>query len=239
MSRNPFWDRAHRCVDGRVMRHDPLPDDPNLETDIGQCEKCCGDGCDGNENETLAENAKLKAENTDLRELLSDARSGYISGSEYDLAWDAQRDVLNAEKVPEPATFIVDRTSHSYLLGIAQYKLDKARSALKGIVEKCAKIAEKREDKSDTANNEYDSGSGALGYELACREIAASIRNEVAVVMTDITGYPELGIRAAIRGKCIRPWEDKDQWCEDCQTWVSGPSERPAHCIDLAEKEGA
>lgn len=34
-----------RCLDGRTMRHDPQPDDPSLETDIGQCEDCDGDGC--------------------------------------------------------------------------------------------------------------------------------------------------------------------------------------------------
>ena len=28
------------------MRHDPQPDDPGLETDIGQCEECEGHGCD-------------------------------------------------------------------------------------------------------------------------------------------------------------------------------------------------
>lgn len=40
-----FWDRAHRCVDGRVMRHDQQPDDPYLETDTGRCENCDGAGC--------------------------------------------------------------------------------------------------------------------------------------------------------------------------------------------------
>lgn len=35
-----------RCLDGRTMRHDPQPDDPSLETDIGQCEECDGDGCE-------------------------------------------------------------------------------------------------------------------------------------------------------------------------------------------------
>lgn len=34
-----------RCVEGRVMRHDPQHDDPDLETDIGQCEECAGKGC--------------------------------------------------------------------------------------------------------------------------------------------------------------------------------------------------
>lgn len=50
MSRTPFWGHTRRCVDGRVMRHDPQPDDPSLETDIGECEACEGEGCDGSED---------------------------------------------------------------------------------------------------------------------------------------------------------------------------------------------
>jgi len=38
-----------RCVEGRLMRHDPQYDDPYLETDIGQCPDCSGDGCEGDE----------------------------------------------------------------------------------------------------------------------------------------------------------------------------------------------
>jgi excinuclease UvrABC ATPase subunit len=34
-----------RCTDGRLMRHDPQPDDPSLETDIGKCPDCDGKGC--------------------------------------------------------------------------------------------------------------------------------------------------------------------------------------------------
>lgn len=34
-----------RCEDGRLMRHDPQPDDPYLETDIGKCPECDGKGC--------------------------------------------------------------------------------------------------------------------------------------------------------------------------------------------------
>ena len=34
------------CVGGRIMRHDPQPDDPGLETDIGECPDCSGQGCD-------------------------------------------------------------------------------------------------------------------------------------------------------------------------------------------------
>jgi hypothetical protein len=40
-----YLTRAVRCVDGRAMRHDPQPDDPYLETDIGRCEECEGAGC--------------------------------------------------------------------------------------------------------------------------------------------------------------------------------------------------
>ena len=37
--------RPTRCIDGRTMRHDPQPDDPGLETDIGKCPECNGKGC--------------------------------------------------------------------------------------------------------------------------------------------------------------------------------------------------
>lgn len=35
-----------RCVEGRIMRHDPQFDDPDLETDIAECPDCSGQGCD-------------------------------------------------------------------------------------------------------------------------------------------------------------------------------------------------
>ena len=35
-----------RCLDGRLMRHDPVCDDPNLETDRGVCPDCNGRGCE-------------------------------------------------------------------------------------------------------------------------------------------------------------------------------------------------
>lgn len=44
-NQNRFNHRS-RCVDGRLMRHDPQPDDPGLETDIGKCPECEGHGCD-------------------------------------------------------------------------------------------------------------------------------------------------------------------------------------------------
>ena len=43
MRRNQF--HSTRCVEGRLMRHDPQPDDPYLETDIGKCPECDGEGC--------------------------------------------------------------------------------------------------------------------------------------------------------------------------------------------------
>lgn len=35
-----------RCLDGRLWRHDPQFDDPDLETDVGPCPNCQGYGCD-------------------------------------------------------------------------------------------------------------------------------------------------------------------------------------------------
>lgn len=31
-----------RCVEGRLWRHDPQWDDPDLETDVGPCQDCDG-----------------------------------------------------------------------------------------------------------------------------------------------------------------------------------------------------
>ena len=33
-----------RCIDGRLYRHDPQHDDPDLETDVGACKECGGEG---------------------------------------------------------------------------------------------------------------------------------------------------------------------------------------------------
>lgn len=38
--------RDLRCVEGRLMRHDPQCDDPYLETDVGTCPDCDGRGCE-------------------------------------------------------------------------------------------------------------------------------------------------------------------------------------------------
>ena len=39
-----------RCIEGRLWRHDPQWDDPDLETDVGECPDCSGCGCaDGDE----------------------------------------------------------------------------------------------------------------------------------------------------------------------------------------------
>ena len=34
-----------RCIEGKVYRHDPQHDDPDLETCLGTCPDCSGDGC--------------------------------------------------------------------------------------------------------------------------------------------------------------------------------------------------
>jgi hypothetical protein len=49
-----------RCVDGRLMRHDPQQDDPDLETDIGECPDCSGAGCA--ENGDAADKPELDEE---------------------------------------------------------------------------------------------------------------------------------------------------------------------------------
>lgn len=44
---------AYRCVNGRLFRHDPQFDDPELETDRGECPDCSGDGC-GDDGEPVS-----------------------------------------------------------------------------------------------------------------------------------------------------------------------------------------
>ena len=34
-----------RCIDGRLMKHQPFSDDPDFEHDIGECPACEGFGC--------------------------------------------------------------------------------------------------------------------------------------------------------------------------------------------------
>lgn len=42
-----------RCIDGRLWRQDPQDDDPYLETDVGECLDCSGDGCGDEPNEPV------------------------------------------------------------------------------------------------------------------------------------------------------------------------------------------
>jgi hypothetical protein len=44
-----------RCIEGRLWRHDPQADDPDLETDVGECPDCSGDGC-GDHGEPVNKN---------------------------------------------------------------------------------------------------------------------------------------------------------------------------------------
>ena len=48
-----------RCVDGRLMRHDPQLDDPDLETDVGECPDCSGKGC-GDDGEAVSKLGRSK-----------------------------------------------------------------------------------------------------------------------------------------------------------------------------------
>jgi hypothetical protein len=65
-----------RCIEGRLFRHDPQHDDPELETDVGQCEECFGDGC---EQDTDWQNRAraLEAENARLRAWANKRLQGY------------------------------------------------------------------------------------------------------------------------------------------------------------------
>lgn len=42
-----------RCIEGRLFRHDPQYDDPYLETDVGECPDCSGNGC-GDDGEPVS-----------------------------------------------------------------------------------------------------------------------------------------------------------------------------------------
>jgi hypothetical protein len=35
-----------RCIDGRLLKHQPFPNDPDFERDVGECPQCSGHGCD-------------------------------------------------------------------------------------------------------------------------------------------------------------------------------------------------
>lgn len=48
------------CVEGRLLRHDPQSDDPELQTDIGQCPDCSGDGC-AHDGEPVAKVGRSRA----------------------------------------------------------------------------------------------------------------------------------------------------------------------------------
>ncbi len=46
---------GERCIDGRLFRHRPFPDDPAFEHDVGQCPECEGRGCSGITPELIAQ----------------------------------------------------------------------------------------------------------------------------------------------------------------------------------------
>lgn len=48
----------HFCIDGRLMRHDPQPDDPEMMTDRGQCPDCSGDGCGDEPGEAVSKHGR-------------------------------------------------------------------------------------------------------------------------------------------------------------------------------------
>jgi hypothetical protein len=49
--------KSYCCIEGRIYRHDPQDDDPHLETDVGQCPDCSGDGC-GDDGERVGKSGR-------------------------------------------------------------------------------------------------------------------------------------------------------------------------------------
>lgn len=49
-----------RCFEGRLWRRDPQYDDPDLETDVGACPDCSGDGC-GDDGEPVSKSGRSAA----------------------------------------------------------------------------------------------------------------------------------------------------------------------------------
>ena len=47
-----------RCVEGTLYRHDPQWDDPDLETAIGQCPDCSGQGCGDEDGEAVPKHGR-------------------------------------------------------------------------------------------------------------------------------------------------------------------------------------
>jgi hypothetical protein len=47
----PISSRPTRCIEGSLYRHDPQHDDPDLETCIGTCPECGGEGCEPERDE--------------------------------------------------------------------------------------------------------------------------------------------------------------------------------------------
>lgn len=47
-----------RCVEGRLWRHDVLPDDPYFESDVGKCPDCGGAGCSEDGEDPGSKNGK-------------------------------------------------------------------------------------------------------------------------------------------------------------------------------------
>lgn len=64
-----------RCIDGRLFRHDPQYDDPELETDIGECPDCSGEGwncadCDAPHSEEHWDDYVTSGPGTPIRKMV-------------------------------------------------------------------------------------------------------------------------------------------------------------------------
>lgn len=72
-----------RCIEGRLFRHDPQWDDPDLETDVGQCPDCSGHGCGDHPREILARwmiSMSIPTGHGDSFDDLLGELAGYVAG---------------------------------------------------------------------------------------------------------------------------------------------------------------
>lgn len=109
-----------RCVEGRLLRHDPQFDDPYLETDVGQCPDCGGAGCEeamttDDELLALARKATPGEWRQDVMYVTAEIRDGRPGGevivearATVDRHRDRARDVANAAYIAaaNPAAII-------------------------------------------------------------------------------------------------------------------------------------
>lgn len=145
-----------RCIDGRIMRHDPQPDDPSLESDIGKCPECNGKGCDMEGEELHAKTEQLMR--SDKTEDWAEAARLEAVSKHQETTGIADVEWLDA-KVVETAK----------ALGAAEYRRDEYKRALIAIIHKSREI----EQHANLSQGEWN--SGAEEGSRSCADIARNV----------------------------------------------------------------